>query len=216
MMAAFALSGCARSHNQIWDDTKTCKRYMGKGLRSLFGEHVDAREYARFYESWEEEPEFVALRDSDAELNRKEVSMAHAKESPGDPGSKIPGIDGFSSPLGQLAHLFSNVQFETDQYSVSGRENLQTLKEIAGYLSKHPSTYIFIEGHADERGAAAYNLALGSRRANSVRSFLIQNGVNPNQLFTISFGKEKPLAQGHNEPIWAKNRRAQFRLHEKK
>ena len=203
-------TSCNRSSNEVWEDTKTCSRYMKKGFGSLFGQHVDSREYASYYESWDEEPEFVPLEGSEAIAN-----APISRESPGDPGSPIPGIDGFYTPRGQLATLFNNLHFETDKYAVQGSENVQTLKAIADYLNAHPNIYVFVEGHADERGAAAYNLALGARRANSVRTFLIQNGVNPDQLFTISYGKEHPIAMTHDEGAWHENRRAQFKTYER-
>ncbi|MCH9627995.1 MAG: Peptidoglycan-associated lipoprotein [Chlamydiales bacterium] len=221
MMACIAflgltLSSCNRSSREVWEDTKTCKRYMGKGLRSLFGQHVDSREYASYYEQWDDR-EFVPLTDN--EQNQQLALQDYtplSKESPGDPGSPIPGITGFSSPMGKLASVFSKVHFETDKYAVQGTENLRALKTIADYLTKNPQTYIFVEGHADERGAAAYNLALGSRRANSVRTFLIQNGVNPDQLFTISYGKEHPLVAGKDAATWRENRRAQFKVYDRR
>ncbi len=209
-------SSCNRSSHEMWEDTKTCKRYVGKGMRSLFGQHVDSREYASYYECWNENQEFVPL--TDIESYEKIPIQDYApisKESPGDPGSPIPGIDGFCTPMGRLAALFSNVHFETNKYVIQGTENLKTLKTIADHLVKNPNVYTFVEGHADERGASAYNLALGSRRANSVRTFLIQNGVNPDQLFTISYGKERPIVMGHDKESWEQNRRTQFKTYDR-
>lgn len=208
-------SSCCRSRCDVWEDTKTCGRYMKKGVSSLFGRHIDSRDYAAFYENWDEDPDFVALADNENQNFSMHDYAPISKESPGDPGSKIPGIEGFATPSGKLAQLFNKVHFDTDNYSIKGSENLSTLREIANYLTAHPNTYVFVEGHADERGAAAYNLALGSRRANSVRTFLIQNGVNPDQLFTISYGKERPVAHGHEESSWFQNRRAQFKTYAK-
>ena len=67
-----------------------------------------------------------------------------------------------------------------------------------------------IEGHCDERGTDEYNLALGDRRANSAKSFLVDLGISPRRLTTISFGEERPLDPRHNEEAWAKNRRCEF------
>ncbi len=79
----------------------------------------------------------------------------------------------------------------------------------------HPNIYIFIEGHTDERGPQAYNLALGSRRANTVRNLLINEGVDPDRLFTISYGKERPVILERHEEGWAKNRRGEFKIYER-
>ncbi len=67
-----------------------------------------------------------------------------------------------------------------------------------------------IEGHADERGTSEYNLALGARRARRVREFLIRNGIAAERMVTVSFGEEMPLAAGHGERAWSRNRRAEF------
>jgi peptidoglycan-associated lipoprotein len=225
-LAALTISttSCCRTRCEMWEDTKTCGRYLNKGVRSLFGQHLDSREYANFYEKWEEEDplasagesEFIPLADLPPlpqNLTLQEYPIS--KESPGDPGSAIPGIDRFTNPSGALAAVFNTIRFETDSYTIQGSENISHLREIANYLSAHPTLYVFVEGHADERGAAAYNLALGVRRSNAVRAFLIQNGAHPDQLFTISYGLERPISLGHDESAWRQNRRAQFKLYDK-
>ncbi len=78
----------------------------------------------------------------------------------------------------------------------------------AGWLKQYPSVRIRIEGNADERGTREYNLALGARRANSVRDFLVSNGVTGDRISTISFGKEQPIDAGTDEGAWQKNRNA--------
>ncbi|MBO7484370.1 MAG: peptidoglycan-associated lipoprotein Pal [Alphaproteobacteria bacterium] len=82
------------------------------------------------------------------------------------------------------------------------------LKAQAEWLKKHPKALIVVEGRCDERGTREYNLALGDRRANMARSYLVANGVATNRIKTISYGKEKPVDDGHNEEAWAKNRSA--------
>ena len=77
-------------------------------------------------------------------------------------------------------------------------------------MKSSKSAVIQIEGHCDERGTVEYNLALGERRAQSVKNFLTQLGVEGARLSTISYGEEKPVVQGHTEDAWAKNRRAEF------
>jgi peptidoglycan-associated lipoprotein len=217
-LAAACLASCSRTGQETWEDTKTCGRYFTKGFKTLMGQH-EGSQAAFTCKRWSDESEFIPMhhgyQQTTATIMDMEETIPAAKESPGDPGCQIPGIDGFSSPRGRLAQLFANIHFETDQYTVLGEENLCTIQEIAHYLNSHPTTFVFIEGHADERGAAAYNLSLGSRRANSVRTALVHNGVNPDQLFTVSYGKEKPLALGHDANAWEKNRRAQFKLYER-
>ncbi len=83
-----------------------------------------------------------------------------------------------------------------------------TLKEQIAWLKANPRALVVIEGRCDERGTREYNLALGERRANAVRSFMIANGISASRIKTISYGKEKPVAAGSNEAAWAKNRNA--------
>lgn len=91
----------------------------------------------------------------------------------------------------------------------------ETLTQNAEFLKTNPNVKIQIEGHCDERGSVQYNLALGERRANSVRDFLLGLGVKAVRMTTISLGKEKPLAFGHDEESWSKNRRGNFVVTEK-
>ena len=84
----------------------------------------------------------------------------------------------------------------------------RVLQRQATFLRGAPATSLTIEGHADERGTREYNLALGDRRANAVRDFLVARGVPADHLRTFSYGKERPQVAGHDEATWAQNRRA--------
>ena len=82
-----------------------------------------------------------------------------------------------------------------------------TVEQWADWMRRYPSVSVMVEGHADERGTREYNLALGDRRAESVRSYLTTLGVTGNRVMTISYGKERPAVLGSNENAWAQNRR---------
>ena len=97
--------------------------------------------------------------------------------------------------------------FDSSDVDGPGQQALNTNAEI---LKKYPTWVITIEGHADERGTAEYNLALGERRAVAARTYLVSLGVPADRLRTVSYGKEFPFDPGHDEAAWAKNRRAQF------
>jgi peptidoglycan-associated lipoprotein len=84
------------------------------------------------------------------------------------------------------------------------------LKDKAGWMKSNPDAAVTIEGNCDERGTVAYNLALGERRAESAKAFLVNMGISAAKMTTISYGEEKPLDPGHNEQAWAKNRRDHF------
>lgn len=99
------------------------------------------------------------------------------------------------------------VYFGTDEYSLDEATRM-TLAAQARWLIANPNVRASLEGHADERGTREYNQALGERRANAVRDFLVSQGVPTSRLVTTSWGKERPVAQGSNEEAWAQNRRA--------
>jgi peptidoglycan-associated lipoprotein len=118
---------------------------------------------------------------------------------------KYPGIEGTVWE----STLLQDIHFQFDRYDLT-EEARKFLTENAKVLANHPNLKIQIEGHCDERGNSAYNLALGERRAASAKLYLIKLGVQENRLSTISYGKERPLDPGHTEEAWAKNRRCHF------
>ena len=106
-----------------------------------------------------------------------------------------------------VVNVGDRVYFDTDSHDV--RDDARgILTAQAGWLRQYPAVRVRIEGNADERGTREYNLALGARRANSVRDFLVSNGVTSDRISTISFGKEQPLDPGTDEAAWQKNRNA--------
>ena len=116
---------------------------------------------------------------------------------------RTPGIQGqvFESSM------LKDIHFNFDKYDIRP-EDSAILKENAALLKKFPDVKVQIEGHCDERGTVEYNLALGERRANKTKDYLVSLGISTDRISTISYGKEKPLDPGHNEEAWAKNRRA--------
>jgi peptidoglycan-associated lipoprotein len=98
------------------------------------------------------------------------------------------------------------VHFDYDAYSVTD-EGRSVLQRQAAWLAKYPSVRVTIEGHCDERGTREYNLALGARRANSVKEYLVSVGVSAGRLDTISYGKERPICTESDEGCYAQNRR---------
>lgn len=98
--------------------------------------------------------------------------------------------------------------FNESSLSSESRENLQALADCV--LKTQPDASITIEGHADERGTEEYNLALGERRANAVKKYLVNLGLRADRLRTVSYGEERPLNPGSYESAWAQNRRAEF------
>ncbi len=101
------------------------------------------------------------------------------------------------------------VYFEFDSSRLA-EEQVQRIETNADFMKKNPALAVRIEGNCDPRGTQEYNLALGERRAQSAKSYLINLGVNADQLSTVSFGEEKLLLFGHDEISWAQNRRDDF------
>ena len=118
---------------------------------------------------------------------------------------KYPGIEGEFLE----SSLFKDVNFGFDRYDLTPKAR-EILSQNAQLLLQHRTIKIQIEGHCDERGTIEYNLALGERRSNSTKQYLISLGVSPDRMSTISYGEEMPLDPGHGEGAWAKNRRAHF------
>lgn len=101
--------------------------------------------------------------------------------------------------------------FEFDRYDLTP-EAKAILEKKASWLLAHPEYRLRIEGHCDERGTNEYNLALGDRRANAAKNYLVYLGVSPERISTISYGEERPLDPGKTEEAYRKNRRAEFKL----
>ena len=107
----------------------------------------------------------------------------------------------------KLAEVGNTVYFDFDSSELSDNAQM-TLNRQAAFLNVNPTLVIVVEGHADERGTREYNLALADRRATAVRDYLLAKGLNSARVRTVSYGKERPAAEGSTESVWEKNRRA--------
>ena len=101
------------------------------------------------------------------------------------------------------------VYFDFDKFTLSTK-SIQTLKSVVRAMNDNAEMIITISGHADERGTREYNLALGQRRGDAVKNYLLLNGINEKRMTVKSFGEEYPLVSGSNEMSWSKNRRAEI------
>ena len=117
-------------------------------------------------------------------------------------GAAMPG-----SEQDFIVNVGDRVYFDLDSYQIRPEAYPRMDAQVA-WLQRYPNVTIRIEGNADERGTREYNLALGARRAESVRSYLVERGVSAARIDTISYGKERPIAAGSNEEAWARNRNA--------
>ena len=127
-------------------------------------------------------------------------------EGLGGPGATGTRIEG---PGTIVDSQLSAVQFAFDSAQVDDSERAKA-EAAASYLKANSGTYVTLEGNCDERGSTEYNMSLGERRAQSVRSYLMNLGVDASRIQTKSFGKEKPKDMGHDEKAWSVNRRVEF------
>jgi len=110
---------------------------------------------------------------------------------------------------GRSSLVFSPIYFDFDQAGINS-EMAPVLSANATYMKESPNTVIVIEGNCDERGTNEYNLALGERRAINAKEYMVNLGVNPARIRTVSYGEERPLFTGQNDTDWSQNRRADF------
>ena len=204
---------CGCSNSSVWEETKTAGRYLNrKGLALLKQENDSRLVNSREEFVGPQEDEFIPLKDQDLKTQFVENATPQAKDGH---SQSAPSLQNFKDPSHALANIFKHVYFNTDDDMLRVKEYYHTVSKIGEYLKGHSNISVFVAGHCDERASDAYNLVLGSKRANFIRGLLIKEGANPDQIFTISYGKQQPLVNGHNKAAWAKNRRAEFKIYDK-
>ncbi len=145
--------------------------------------------------------------DSGKPLNGNDnIKIGSTNLDPDGPGSRPNPDDVTEDPLILASQT---VAFEYDKSSVKSSERSK-VEAAAAYLKNEPRFLLKVEGHCDERGTDEYNRALGERRALSIREYLLTLGVSADRVTTISYGKDRPVAQGHDEAAYSQNRRGAF------
>jgi peptidoglycan-associated lipoprotein len=186
------LTGCHKK-------TVAVNRDRPSVLRSEGASRLEADRAAR------EAREAQELKERElARIKEEEAKMAKAQELEKSlVAKKERGIEGevFESKL------LKDIHFDFDKYDIR-REDEEILRGNAAFLKKNPKMKIQIEGHCDERGTAEYNLALGERRAISMKRYLVSLGIPSDRILTISYGEERPLDLRNSDEAWANNRRA--------
>ena len=169
----------------------SCAQKKGVDVSGTSGESVEAAETAEQKAGQAEtdisEEELEAQRE--AELKRQQEAREKAARD----------------------FVNENVYFGFDDATLT-RQAREILAQKAEWLRSHPDVEVVIEGHCDERGTKEYNMALGQRRAQSIKNFLVNAGIDADRLNTISYGEERPADPRNNEEAWAKNRRGHFRI----
>ena len=148
------------------------------------------------------------MENPNATAGRNLGSSAEAKRLTSAPSS-LEALQSGQSTATPASSPVKDVYFGFDRYDLT-EESRATLKGNADWLKNNPALRIQIEGHCDERGTAEYNLALGAKRAQTARDYLVTLGISGDRLSTISYGEEIPVCTEQTEDCWAQNRRARF------
>jgi peptidoglycan-associated lipoprotein len=138
------------------------------------------------------------------------LSIGACAKNPNDPSNAMASTGGAATPGSQqdfVVNVGDRVFFETDSWQLTQQASA-TLEKQAQWLRAYPHYAFTIEGHADERGTREYNIALGAKRAQTVRDYLMSRGVQAQRMRTISYGKERPVAVCNDISCWSQNRRA--------
>jgi peptidoglycan-associated lipoprotein len=111
----------------------------------------------------------------------------------------------------EVTSAMNRIHFDFDKYNIR-EDAVPVMQNNASWLKANPNVNIIVEGHCDEWGTNEYNMALGERRANSGKNYLVNLGISDSRISTVSFGEERPLDPGHNKAAWDANRRDEFVL----
>ncbi len=144
----------------------------------------------------------LAAEEATAKQTKEGISDEDLAEAKGDHTDRT------------LEAILQDIGFDYDSYAIRQSE-LPKIEGIGTWMKREGETKIVAEGHCDERGTVEYNLALGQKRAEAVKNYLLKMGVEASRVRTVSFGKEMPLDPGHTEQAWAKNRRVHFKIDQK-
>jgi len=153
----------------------------------------------------------TTVQSQSVQTTQAEVAEGPTLEEKSDEVFEIPDETVAAPEANETEFVSENIRFAFDSFQLSAQSR-RILNSNVEYLNTNPRITVTVEGYCDERGTDAYNLALGERRAKSVKDFLVNMGVEADRLNTVSYGEERPIAFDHEEASWAKNRRVQLVL----
>ena len=148
-------------------------------------------------------------QSAEDEAARREAEEARLQEQRAREARQREEASSMSEAARKAAFEDEEIHFDFDKYVLTPQA-MMVLDDKAAYLREHPEVRVLVEGHCDDRGSNEYNLALGDRRANSAKNYLVKSGVAESQVTTISYGEEQPLCMQQNESCWYRNRRGHF------
>jgi peptidoglycan-associated lipoprotein len=148
-------------------------------------------------------------QSAEDEAARREAEEARLREQRAREARQREDASSMSEAARKAAFEDEDIHFDFDKYVLSPQA-MMILDDKAAYLREHAGVRVLVEGHADDRGSNEYNLALGDRRANSAKNYLVKSGVAESRITTISYGEEQPLCMQQSESCWYRNRRGHF------
>ncbi|MES0396688.1 MAG: peptidoglycan-associated lipoprotein Pal [Deltaproteobacteria bacterium] len=153
--------------------------------------------------------EGAAQQSAEDEAARREAEEARLREQRAREARQRQEASSMSEAARRAAFEDEEIHFDFDKYVLTPQA-MMILDDKAAYLREHSGVRVLVEGHCDDRGSNEYNLALGDRRANSAKNYLVKSGVAASRITTISYGEEQPLCMQQNESCWYRNRRGHF------
>ena len=150
-----------------------------------------------------------STKPPDTTTMRAQQKVATAKQTKTAGSNSGSSLDAHREGKAPASGPLKDIYFDFDQYNLSA-DARDILKSHVEWLKNNASAQVEIEGHCDERGTGEYNLALGAKRAQTAKDYLVTSGVPAGRITTISYGKELPVCQEHNEECWQKNRHDRF------
>lgn len=148
-------------------------------------------------------------QSAEDEAARREAEEARMRDQRAREARQRQDASSMSEAARKAAFEDEDIHFDFDKYVLTP-QSMMILDDKAAYLREHAGVRVLVEGHADDRGSNEYNLALGDRRANSAKNYLVKSGVAASRITTISYGEEQPLCMQQNESCWSENRRGHF------
>ncbi len=148
-------------------------------------------------------------QSAEDEAARREAEEARLREQRAREARQRQEASSMSEAARRAAFEDEEIHFDFDKYVLTPQA-MMILDDKAAYLREHPTVRVLVEGHCDDRGSNEYNLALGDRRANSAKNYLVKSGVAESRMTSISYGEEQPLCMQQNESCWYRNRRGHF------
>ena len=148
-------------------------------------------------------------QSAEDEAARREAEEARMRDQRAREARQRQDASSMSEAARKAAFEDEDIHFDFDKYVLTP-QSMMILDDKAAYLREHAGVRVLVEGHADDRGSNEYNLALGDRRANSAKNYLVKSGVAESRITTISYGEEQPLCMQQSESCWYRNRRGHF------